>query len=100
MSPKYGQIPPPPPAGAAFITFEDVAGLLRISMSRFKRIRSTIATFPKPYLLADGVPRMRRSDVEAWVLTLPQGWSTLGGRRFTKKPAAEAEAAEKETTRA
>lgn len=93
--PHYGQIPPPPPAGAAFLTFEDCAGLLRISVSRWKKLRRTQPTLPKPYLLGDGSPRVRRADLEAWVLTLPQGWSTLGGRRQfgAKRPAAEADAA-------
>ncbi len=74
-------IPPPPPPDAKVFTLVEVAGYLRVSINRVRILRRQDPTFPKARLVSKGILRWLRSEIEAWFLALPQGWSTKGGRR-------------------
>lgn len=90
----HGPIPPPPPADAQALAFDQVAGLMAVRRSRIAVLRRTNPTFPQPIKLGDGTLRWVRSEVWAWFLAQPRGWSTKGGRRLRQartKPTQEPE---------
>lgn len=75
------KIPAPPPANAVWATLTEAAGFYRVSLSKVKLLRRTRPDFPKARLMGDGAPRFRISELDAWGLAQPQGWSTSGGPR-------------------
>jgi len=80
-----GPIEPPPPLEAQFLPPNWTAGLLGLRMSHFKWLRRTRADFPQAIKIpgAGGGVMIRfvRSEVLAWALAQPRGWSTNGGIR-------------------
>jgi hypothetical protein len=78
-------IPPVPPADAVVLLKEEAAGLLRMSTRRFDELRREMPhdfegnphPLPKAYVLG-GVTRWMRSELMAWFVRLPRGWSQMG----------------------
>lgn len=88
------QIPPPPPADAEIFSLPMVAGFLTVSLAKVKTLRRTDPTFPMGRKIGEEL-RWLRTEVKAWFLAQPQGWSAMGGRnlrrgRFMPKDAPEA----------
>jgi len=81
MSGRRRPVPPPPPADAQALTFEMAAGLLGIRRRALDELRRTRPDMPQPILVGQGRPRFVRSELWAWFLAQPRGFSTMGGAR-------------------
>jgi predicted DNA-binding transcriptional regulator AlpA len=78
-APRRHPIPPPPHPDAELLTFEEAAGFLRTRRRAIDELRRRDGTFPRPVLVAPGLPRLRRSELMAWLATRPTGWTAKGG---------------------
>jgi predicted DNA-binding transcriptional regulator AlpA len=75
------RIPDPPPLNARFITRDQAAGFLGVTLGWLNRIRVKDESFPQPKLISPGSPRWRVADLEAWAMSRQSGWSKVGGLR-------------------